>query len=332
MKKVIVSSVVVLFVMFVCAPTVIAEGGGVPFQAIWDAITGLQNQVDDIQLIPGLQGEQGPQGVQGEQGLNGDTGEQGPQGIQGEQGPQGVQGLQGDPGESSCNEERIIDLETRLAYLESLITLPPLPPQGEVEFIPTANRNIYYDDYFNRDVGDNGESGGIGTGTRRNIGRANHALLAFDVSSIPQGTSITSAQVYLYAIYQSEYITNNSHVSRVTESWDPAHAIWSMRTQTSEWSTPGGTYTDDGESVISIPTKYGGGWHQQTGPYNEWFLWDVTSIVQGWIDGAFPNYGLLLWQTDIANSSENQEIQFASFGFYADQTFRPVLIITLDGE
>lgn len=52
---------------------------GVPFQALWDAVaainaqiqqvvTDLQNQIDNIQLIPGPQGPQGPQGIQGEQG------------------------------------------------------------------------------------------------------------------------------------------------------------------------------------------------------------------------------------------------------------------------
>ena len=53
---------------------------GTPFQALWDAIDSLQNQIDDISSTSGPQGEQGEPGPQGEQG------EPGPQGEQGEPG------------------------------------------------------------------------------------------------------------------------------------------------------------------------------------------------------------------------------------------------------
>ena len=41
---------------------------GTPFQALWDAIDSLQNQIDDISSTSGPQGEQGEPGPQGEQG------------------------------------------------------------------------------------------------------------------------------------------------------------------------------------------------------------------------------------------------------------------------
>lgn len=44
---------------------------GIPFQQIWHAITDLQEQIDNIQLIPGPQGEQGPPGEQGPKGEGG---------------------------------------------------------------------------------------------------------------------------------------------------------------------------------------------------------------------------------------------------------------------
>lgn len=74
---------------------------GDPFQAIWDAINSLEQQIANIQLIPGPQGESGPQGLQGEVGPMGPQGEQGSrgeQGLSGIQGPQGERGPQGIPG------------------------------------------------------------------------------------------------------------------------------------------------------------------------------------------------------------------------------------------
>jgi len=83
---------------------------GLVFKEIWEAIEGLQNQIDvevwfsidslqkqinEIELVPGPQGEQGEQGIRGPRGLQGEKGVQGPQGVPGEQGPQGLQGQSG---------------------------------------------------------------------------------------------------------------------------------------------------------------------------------------------------------------------------------------------
>ncbi len=72
-----------------------------PFEELWNAVTGLQSQIDTIELTPGPQGPEGPQGPQGEpgpQGEQGIQGETGPQGPQGEAGPQGLQGPTGATG------------------------------------------------------------------------------------------------------------------------------------------------------------------------------------------------------------------------------------------
>lgn len=60
-------------------------------------LTLLQDQVDNIELIPGPMGPQGPPGVQGSKGDTGDTGPQGPPGVPGPAGPQGERGPAGDP-------------------------------------------------------------------------------------------------------------------------------------------------------------------------------------------------------------------------------------------
>ena len=46
-----------------------------PFTKIWNALLNLQKQIDDIQLIPGPEGEQGQEGPPGADGEKGNTGE-----------------------------------------------------------------------------------------------------------------------------------------------------------------------------------------------------------------------------------------------------------------
>ena len=55
-----------------------------PFQALWDAIAGLQTQIDALKLKSGSQGPRGingTNGLQGPPGINGTNGLQGPSGT-----------------------------------------------------------------------------------------------------------------------------------------------------------------------------------------------------------------------------------------------------------
>ena len=81
-----------------------AAPGGLPAEiAAREAADALlQSQIDNIQLTPGPQGNQGVAGPQGNQGVAGPQGNQGvagPQGDQGVAGPQGDQGVAGPQGD-----------------------------------------------------------------------------------------------------------------------------------------------------------------------------------------------------------------------------------------
>jgi len=83
-----------------------------PFVLIWKAIDlltekieelftktdNLQEQIENIELIPGPEGPQGEQGIQGPKGDTGEIGPQGEQGPIGETGLQGIPGIQGEQG------------------------------------------------------------------------------------------------------------------------------------------------------------------------------------------------------------------------------------------
>lgn len=126
--KIIQKAVLISGLLLISAGTVIASNkpNGTPFQAIWDAIDNLQNQIDNIQIIPGPQGEKGEKG---------DVGPQGPQGP---------------AGEPSWDEQRIADLEARVAELEQEV-FPPTPPPSTAIVVDNFN------DYSNGSVVGQGE-------------------------------------------------------------------------------------------------------------------------------------------------------------------------------
>lgn len=93
---------------------------GKPFDAIWEALGKIQLIVEEIQLIPGPQGEQGEPGPQGEKGDPGEQGLQGEKGDTGEQGLQGEPGKKGDPGEPGKSLKVLDSEDNEVGYLIDL--------------------------------------------------------------------------------------------------------------------------------------------------------------------------------------------------------------------
>jgi len=95
-NKIILASIILSFIAGTVASSTLAEAhidickgstNGKGFQELWAAVCDLQQQIDNIQLIPGPQGPPGPTGATG---------------LQGPPGPTGATGLQGPPG-VPCN-------------------------------------------------------------------------------------------------------------------------------------------------------------------------------------------------------------------------------------
>jgi hypothetical protein len=89
--------------------------------------------------------------------------------------------------------------------------------------------------------------------------------------SLPSGTVIDSATLFLFVHKPTPYTVN---IHRVTADWSELGVTW---------NNFGGAY--DPTVVASfVPDTYG------------MMSVDITSLVQGWVDEAYPNYGLLLEQ------------------------------------
>ena len=105
-------------------------------------------------------------------------------------------------------------------------------------------------------------------------GNISRSLVKFDLSSIPDGAIVSDANLSLY-------LANSCDIGERT------HTVTTYRT-TSSWSSGSVTWNTQpgfGEAYgsASIPSR----------TFTR-YTFDVTSLVQGWVNGSFPNYGLML--------------------------------------
>lgn len=122
-------------------------------------------------------------------------------------------------------------------------------------------------------------------------GQQRRTALRFDLTGIPYGARILSARLSLMLKG-----TNGSPVPiavrRVTQSWKEVEASWSARLTSINWTAPGGDIDRAQLSTASVgPTK------------DIRYAWDLTSMVGGWVAGAYANNGLILVGAD-SNAKE----------------------------
>jgi hypothetical protein len=107
---------------------------------------------------------------------------------------------------------------------------------------------------------------------------------------LPEGATVTSAVLYLYAFEANDEQTVNVH--RVTEEWIEEEVTWIDRITSTNWGTAGGSFDPNVEASF-VPAATG------------WVSVDVTVLVQKWINDPmnYPNYGLLLKQNETSETT-----------------------------
>jgi len=136
-----------------------------------------------------------------------------------------------------------------------------------------------------------------------NISDALRLLIQTDVSSIPAGALIKTATLNLFlekqkkdSASQSTPLTVNAYM--LLEAWDegtntgdetfPSDGVtWNNRTLTEPWGIQGGKVQNPQISSSNVSLSAAA----------DWVTWDVTSLVQEWIDGISINHGMLLKTT-----------------------------------
>jgi len=123
--------------------------------------------------------------------------------------------------------------------------------------------------------------------------------LKFNLSLL-SGSIIDSAALKLY---KSGYSTDTSNVNlyRITKDWDEETITWNNKP--SNYSTV----------ISSTSVKSGGIWYTWTGE-------EFKDLIQGWVDGTYDNYGMVLM------TSYGGDYEFYSKEYFLS-SYRPYLEI-----
>ena len=127
-------------------------------------------------------------------------------------------------------------------------------------------------------------------------GDSMRAIVEFDLSAIPGGTTLATAEIWLYVTAAD---ASPIHVHRVSKNWVENNV---------DWNKMGDRYD---AAVRGSFSPAGAGWHSV----------DVTALVQEWVDGTQANDGVMLLST-----SSGVPAGFVSREGSAGQ--RPHLILT----
>ena len=111
--------------------------------------------------------------------------------------------------------------------------------------------------------------------------REQRGLVQFDLSTIQSDATINSAYLKLDASRVDDDITLDIH--QLTESWVEGTTTWN------NWSVAGGAF--NATPVVSKTSA-----HALTGSQ----YYDITALVQDWVDGDKPNYGIMFSSPDSA--------------------------------
>lgn len=211
-----------------------------------------------------------------------------------------------------------------LAYLQSSLNavIPDPATETTVVLSPTADNKIRSTSpttvYATEAYVDVGASGSA----------INRSLLIFDVSSIPASATVTAATLSLYWYYPAGATRTNDTVVgiyRPASTWNTSYVTWNNRISGTAWTNAGGDWRDSA-GVSQGTTPYDSvTFPAATVPDNAFHDWDITALVQDWVDGTLSNYGVLMK----AATENSNYIAFYSVN-YASASLRPKLTVTYE--
>jgi len=113
-------------------------------------------------------------------------------------------------------------------------------------------------------------------------GNARLSLLKFKLGGIPTGVRVLSAKLSVKQTSTSDpSIPVTAH--RIYSHWDEGFATWKLRDDGVNWNTDGGDF----DATVIAAADIGV-------PANVRFEWDIAELVEGWLNGRYPNYGVAL--------------------------------------
>jgi hypothetical protein len=126
---------------------------------------------------------------------------------------------------------------------------------------------------------------GLEFGSKTNSNGQYRNLINWDLSAIPSNAMVTAAKVIInigkkVCAGGNCLAEDELDLFRVTSKWDETAATWIKRLPNASWTKPGSDYD---------PIRVGSVHISSTNKYQI----DLTQLVQGWVDGTFPQYGVM---------------------------------------
>jgi hypothetical protein len=177
---------------------------------------------------------------------------------------------------SLANRESYADsYKTRL-----VVTYTP-PTVYTVTLYPVADAaNYYWTGYQDMTFGNTNSVNLNTSGTRR-------GFWLFDINSIPAGSTITEAEMKVYVSWVQTTATYNVSAYRVTNQWDESNLTWNSRKSGVSWVSAGGDYAG---TAVSSNCDLGSTTGLKTAATGS----GLAALVQDWLDGTYPNYGIMI--------------------------------------
>jgi hypothetical protein len=150
-------------------------------------------------------------------------------------------------------------------------------------------------------------------------------LLLFDLSAFEPTDTISEATLDLYWYYPESTTRSADTVVEVyrPKEWDPNYVSWNNRISGTAWTTAGGNWYDN-NGIAQGSTPYASiTFPASTIPDNKYYQFDVTELVQEYIQGNYNNTGFYLK----AKTESNNYIAFYS-SEWSNTSQRPKLTIT----
>lgn len=192
---------------------------------------------------------------------------------------------------------------------------------GTVEMTASADTMLFSGSYANNVYGA-ADIMGIYWGSARQ-----KSLLRFDLGSVPAGATVESAVLTLYVDgHGGPGVWNNGNhvptdVYRVTHAWVEGEATWNVRSSGIGWFPPGGSYVGTTGQYETSPWATNS---ESVSSPGDPLTWDVTALVQGWLDGTWDNDGLAVMTR---TSFPMNQLHFRTVDF-ADPAYHPTLSLT----
>ena len=130
------------------------------------------------------------------------------------------------------------------------------------------------------------------------------AYIEFDLDSLPDNVVVTNATVGLYYFYTSNSAATSIGVYLVEDNWTEGGTTWNHQPDCTE--TP--------EYTRTVPASVS----------NAFLSWDITDLVEGWLDDTIDNNGVMFKGTDETTVEAWKGFYSSDYGT-ADQ--RPKLVI-----